>query len=230
MQTYLARISEICLDVNQEPCVWVECEPKAIPPAGRYMMAWSPDDADASLSVPIFASEYSQQGFLTASPVPAHWQPGMSLSLTGPCGHGFDVPAGVNRLAIAIFGHTAARLLPVILSKTGRERSIALFANCKLPTMPAEVEINPLDTLPVILNWADFLVCDVPLEFLDKFLAKMKLPEPENKLAIPGQVLVSTEMPCGGVAECGACSILVARSYQFVCKDGPVFDLQELLL
>lgn len=225
----MAKIREVRLDVNQKTCAWVECDQKAIPVAGRFMMAWSPEDADVPLSTPVFTSEILQQGFLTAAPVPAHWQPGMSLILTGPCGHGFDVPAGIHCLAVAAVGDSVARLLPLIQDGIRKEWSVALFANCRLPALPAEIEINPLDALPVILNWADFLVCEVPLELMSEFKTKMKTPEIENCSRIPGQALVVTDMPCAGVAECGACSILLGRSYQLVCKDGPVFDLKELL-
>ena len=229
MDTYKARIDEICLDVNQEPCAWVACEPKAVPSAGRYLMAHALEDEDAPLATPIFACKYSQRGFLAAAPVPSHWQPGMSLMLTGPCGHGFELPPDIRRLAVAILGNAAARMLPVILDPAHRERSVAVFANCNLPVLPVEIEINPLDALPALFNWADYLVCEVPLENLDEFRTMMRLPEIGRHTSIPGQALVFTPMPCGGVSECGACALSLGKAYQYVCKDGPVFTLQELL-
>ncbi|HSQ25564.1 MAG TPA: hypothetical protein VLM80_00430 [Anaerolineales bacterium] len=192
-------------------------------------MAWSPEDTEAPLATPLFASEFTQRGFLSAAPVSPRWQPGMSLVLTGPCGHGFDLPVGVRCLALAAFGNSAARLLPIILNESREGQSIALFTDCNLPPLPAEVEINPLDALAVILNWADFLVCDMPLNFLAEFRARMMNSDFESITGIPGQVLITTAMPCGGVSDCGACAVPIGKSYQLACKDGPVFDLQELL-
>lgn len=193
------------------------------------MMAWSQDYGDTPLAAPVFASEISRQGFLTAAPVPTYWQPGMSLILTGPCGHGFELPIGIRCLAVASFGDSIARLMPLILDSSVQRRSVALFANCRLPSLPAEIEINPLDALPTILNWADFLVCELPLEQLDAFTTNLKALVNERISRIPGQVLVVTDMPCAGVSACGACSILLGKSYQYVCKDGPVFDLRAVM-
>lgn len=229
MQTYMAKIREVRLDANQEACVWIECQPKAIPRPGRYLMAWSQEYADTPLATPVFASEISQEGFLTAAPIPAYWQPGMSLILTGPCGHGFELPVGIRHLAVASFGDSIARLLPLILDSSVQGRSVAVFANCRLPSLPAEIEINPLDALPTILDWADFLVGELPLEQLNEFKTNLKTLGNERISRIPGQVLVVTDMPCAGVSECGACSILLGKSYQHVCKDGPVFDLRAVL-
>ena len=194
------------------------------------MMAWSPEDKEAPLATPIFASELTQHGFLAAAPIPMHWQPGMSLVLTGPCGCGFELPTRIRHLAIIAFGNSAARLMPLILEKDYLDRSVALFANCNLPDLPAEVEINSLDVLTTALDWADFLACDVPLDLLIEFRARMRNSEFESFTGIPGQVLITTAMPCGGVSDCGACAVPVGKSYQFACKDGPVFDLHSLLV
>jgi len=43
------------------------------------------------------------------------------------------------------------------------------------------------------------------------------------------QVLVVTPMPCGGLAECGVCAFTTRRGWKMACKDGPVFDLSELI-
>jgi NAD(P)H-flavin reductase len=35
-------------------------------------------------------------------------------------------------------------------------------------------------------------------------------------------------MPCSGLADCGVCAVPARRGYKLACKDGPVFDLDEL--
>jgi NAD(P)H-flavin reductase len=41
--------------------------------------------------------------------------------------------------------------------------------------------------------------------------------------------LVVAPMPCGGLAECGVCAVTTRRGWKLACKDGPVFDLGELI-
>jgi NAD(P)H-flavin reductase len=36
-------------------------------------------------------------------------------------------------------------------------------------------------------------------------------------------------MPCGGVADCGACAVETRLGWKLACEDGPVFDLIDLL-
>jgi len=35
-------------------------------------------------------------------------------------------------------------------------------------------------------------------------------------------------MPCGGLGDCGLCAVDLKRGWKLACKDGPVFDLNEL--
>jgi hypothetical protein len=47
-------------------------------------------------------------------------------------------------------------------------------------------------------------------------------------LPCPAQVLITTPMPCAGLAKCGACAIASRRGWKLACEDGPVFDLNHL--
>ena len=47
-------------------------------------------------------------------------------------------------------------------------------------------------------------------------------------LAIPGQVCLEERMGCGG-GYCAGCSIRTQSGVKRVCKDGPVFDKEEIL-
>jgi dihydroorotate dehydrogenase electron transfer subunit len=42
------------------------------------------------------------------------------------------------------------------------------------------------------------------------------------------KALVMTPIPCGGIAECGACAVPAHRGWKLACRDGPVFNLNEL--
>ena len=74
------------------------------------------------------------------------------------------------------------------------------------------------------LSWADFFAVDVALEDLQSLADHFA-----NVPGVRGQVLVHASMPCGGLADCGVCAVKVKKSWKMTCKDGPVFDLKEIL-
>jgi dihydroorotate dehydrogenase electron transfer subunit len=143
--------------------------------------------------------------------------------LRGPIGRGFDLPAHSLRLGLVALGETCERLLALLPQALEQGSSIAVCADCPIPRLPPEVEIYPLESLPEVLPWADFLAIDLPrhrLGSLSSWLGQDR--------AVIGQVLVHTLMPCTGQASCGACAIQGKRRPRLVCEDGPVFPLAEL--
>jgi len=152
----------------------------------------------------------------------------MRLELRGPLGRGFSIPQGVRRLALAAFGETASRLLPLTEQALRQEVAVALFTELSVPDLPSAVEINPLGSLTDALTWADFLALDLPLERLAELGDFLGLT---HQLHVPcsGQALLWTPMPCGGIAECGVCAVQAGRSWKLACKDGLVFNLEELI-
>ena len=243
MRTYSARVSEIRLQGPlQGPdsaSAWIACPPSAIPAPGRYVLAWAPDDADAPLATTLFASDRdashrleppsADSGFLAAPPLPRAWVPGTGLILRGPLGRGFSWPAPLRKLALAALGDTVARLIPLLDAALTADASVALFASGPLPSLPPAVEVNPLDVLPDAPAWADFLALDVPLESLPSLGRLLRMEVGDTHLACPAQVLIYTAMPCGGLSDCGVCALPVRRGWKLVCKDGPVFEVHELL-
>jgi NAD(P)H-flavin reductase len=49
-----------------------------------------------------------------------------------------------------------------------------------------------------------------------------------QKIPCPAQALFYSPMPCGGAADCGVCALRTRHGVKLVCKDGPVFNLEEL--
>lgn len=209
----------------------IECPPAAVPGAGRYLLAWSPDDPDAPLAQPLFLSELVDGGFAAAPPVPPAWEPGTRLQLRGPLGHGFNPPCAVRRLALAALGATHRRLLPLLHHALAVGASVALFTDLLIETagLPSALEINPLAALPDSLLWADFLALDAPLERIADLPKILGLSPETRRLPCPAQVLVAAPMPCGGVGGCGACSLETPHGWKTACDDGPVFPLEALL-
>lgn len=229
MRTYRGRVSEIRLDRGGGPAAWIDCPRRAIPSPGRYLLA---ADEAAVLAEPLFAAQVSPAGFLAAPPVPARWHPGAPLSLIGPFGRGFRVPADARRLAVAALGDTVARVLPLITQALGAGLEVALFSDAPLPGLPSALEAQPLDALEESAGWVDFLALDLPLSRLPELRAILG-SLPGRGWPSPAQALVQAPMPCGGIGECGVCAVPVRggdgrSSWLLACRDGPVFDLSHL--
>ena len=236
MKTYDARLTEIQMQAGGRLAAWIDCPLTAIPAAGQYVLAYAPGDPLAVLGTPLFRGvdvgrvESVGTGFLAAPPLPPTWMPGMTLVLRGPLGRGFSLDG--QRLALAALDDTVNRLLPLAAETLQRGDAVTLFTNAPLPALSASIEVYPLRSLPEALAWADCLAIDLPLETLGGLRAGLGL-NTGDRLALPAQALVFTPTPCGGLADCGACAVptrrpLAQRRYSLACKDGPVFDLDEL--
>jgi dihydroorotate dehydrogenase electron transfer subunit len=194
----------------------------------------NPTDAEDAVPHSIFAaglaetqaSTGGQIEFNIAGSLPASWEPGTQLLARGPLGRGFRVPRSVRRMALAAIGGGPGRLLPVLAEAPAAE--VALFCDEPVAELPLRVEQQGLDALPGVLAWADYLVIDNSLDELDELprLLGLRQPLPRN---LEAQALVRAAMPCGGLAECGVCTLPTNRGNRLVCEDGPVFDLSELV-
>ena len=224
MRAYTGWIREV-RRVPGGQAAWIECPPQAVPAAGRYLLAAA---ENSILSTPLYLSQVQAGGFLAAPPLPLHWQPGERLNLRGPLGQGFSPPEGVQRLALAALGDTLARLLPLVDVSDSRDISIAIFTDATLPSLPTSLEASPLSALPEALAWADFLALDISPDRLPDLRASLGLGGGQ-RLPCPGQALVLSPMPCGGLADCGVCALPARRGYRLLCKDGPVVELAELV-
>ena len=227
MATYPGRVSEVRLGLGGELEALITCPPGAIPPAGRYLSAWAPTEADAPLATPLFLSQPTRDGFWAASPLPPSWIPGTQLILRGPLGRGFDLPNTVSRLALASLGASPARLLPLALAALERDCAVTLFTTASLPGLATKIEIFPLDALGEALSWPDLLALDLPLERLPSLRSLLGLSATQL-LPCSAQVLLGTPLPCAGIGECGACAVPSRRGYKLACVDGPVFALESL--
>jgi hypothetical protein len=197
----IGRVSEIRLGSGKNVEICVVCPESVVPDAGQYVLAFDLDDPDAVLSIPLFMSEKYYQGFWGAPLFPVNWAPGTKLNLVGPLGHGFNLPRNIHRLG--------------------------LVTDLSLPRLTAALEAYPLSSLKDSLDWPDFLALDVPLETLSELRATFGFSN-RDVLPCPAQGLVTTPIPCAGMAQCGACAVPARRGWKLVCEDGPVFDINTL--
>jgi len=203
------------------------CPQNLIPASGQYLLAHNPV-SDAPLPAPIFNSGSVPGGFRIAPPILQTWQPGTTLSLRGPLGRGFTLPASARQVALVPLGETYARLKPLLIAALEQGASVALVSSLDLTDLPPEVEVHPISALAEVAHWADYVAVDVPRESLSGLRQTLGLGE-QTRVQYEAEILVTVPMPCGGMAECGVCAIKVRRGWKMACKDGPVFDLNELV-
>ncbi len=220
-------IAAIQLDSDGQLAAWIECSLGLVPAPGQYTLAQAFGTVRESLATPLFPVEAHAGRFLAAPPLPLSWSPGMELSLRGPLGNGFALPERLHNLALAALGETVARLLPLVGQFSASDIAVALFTDAALPALPAAIEAYPLAELAESLAWADFLVMDLPLASLPELRGHLGMGK-HGSLPCPAQALVLADMPCGAVADCGVCAISARRGWKLACKDGPVFNLNEL--
>jgi len=211
--------------VSGEEQVLIACPPEVIPDTGQYLLV---SEQGAIQGTPLFLSGTWKQGFLAPKPYPSTWQLGTQLTLFGPLGQGFHLPPGLQRLALISLGNSISRLLPLLDRLKMENTSITIFSDLPLSDLSPALEAYPLESLPESITWADFFVVDSPLDRLD-LIDPLFYKSPNEMVALRGQVLVHTNMPCCGIGKCGVCALQVNRSWKLACEDGPVFDLSGVL-
>jgi len=109
-----------------------------------------------------------------------------------------------------------------------QEASVVLICPTPPDDLPLQIEVQPMSALLDICDWADYIAMDAARESLPelkKMLGRSSLLTVKNET----QILIRTPMPCGALTECGVCAIESHRGQLLACKDGPVFNLEDLL-
>lgn len=230
---YKARLSQVLLEQYQNAAGRLRSRAAAMPKPGQYVHVYDPSDELDAVGHTFFVSGLAESQassdeieFSIDGPLPAEWQPGTELNIRGPLGRGFNLPRSVRKLALASIGSGPGRLLPLAAAAPNAE--IALFCDAPVGELPFSIEQQGLENLPEALVWADYLAIDISIQDLDDLATYLKLKPPLPKKFL-AQVLVRTQMPCGGVAQCGVCTLSTNRGNKLACADGPVFDLRDLV-
>ena len=234
MKSVEGKVTEIHSATDGFAALKITCPTKMLLAPGQYLVAHRPGTAHSFLADSLFPAGFSSHITVgpstilnTVSSEYGHWLPGTTLRLYGPLGRGFSLPKEIRRLALIALGDTAARLFPLIPIALDHGADITLFAQVALPQLPTAVEIHPLTALPEMLSWADFAALDLPLESLSVLRTTLGLM-PHTQLSCQAQALITSPMPCSGMAACSVCAVPARRGYKLACKHGPVFDLSTL--
>ena len=224
MHTGKGRITELLLE-DGRLYIQVACPENLIPAPGQYLLA--SDASDKPLPVPIFHTDSAPEGFIASVSTNVDWKPGDALTLRGPLGRGFSVALSARKIALVAFDDSPVRLRGLIGPALKRDAAVVLLCASSVEHLPDEVEVQPLSALDTVMKWADYIAADVTRENLPEF--KERLGDGRQLSAWrEAQILVHTQMPCGGIAECGICALTTKSSWKLICKDGPVVDLWEI--
>lgn len=223
MKMTQGKVEEIYLDGSAR----IVCPPELTPSPGQFLQAQAAG-SDSPLAVSLFPSLSSPNGFRSAPHIPSNWNPGEILHLRGPIGRGFIVPPSARRVLLVSFDGFPSRLLGLIPKTLKQGAGVVVLCDSHIENLPEAVEIQPLKSLPEVFSWADYAAMD---------LARENLRQLENSLAglgqaaarVEAQILLHSQMPCAGIADCGVCALTSRHDWRMICKDGPVFDLGDLI-
>ncbi|MFA5065735.1 MAG: dihydroorotate dehydrogenase electron transfer subunit [Dehalococcoidia bacterium] len=167
---------------------------------------------------------------------------GDKVNIIGPLGNGFKVAADTKRLLIVAGGIGIAPLgfLATQILSTGRQVTLLLGARSAANILPENMLPSGItcaittddgssgkkglviDILPEYLEGADQIFACGPQAMLEKLA---KIPEIQSK---PVQVSLEVRMGCGAGA-CYGCSIRTTHGMKRVCREGPVFDIKDII-
>jgi dihydroorotate dehydrogenase electron transfer subunit len=168
---------------------------------------------------------------------------GETLDILGPAGNGFSIAPNSQNILLAAGGMGIAPLVYLAQQSIQKGLTVKLLAGAKnsqmllpLSSVPEKVEyhtatedgsqgqkglVTPL--LGIQANWADQIFICGPLP--------MYLAIEKNKKNLlcqkPTQVSLEVRMGCG-MGICYSCTIKTTQSLKQACKDGPVFNLDEV--
>ena len=228
MATIRGRIIEIFVTGEGNGArIALERPIQAIP--GQYLHASIFGQASI-LPVSLFPIDDGGEELRVVLPAAPEWLPGQEITLRGPLGNGFTLPSTPSRIGLlALSSGVAACLLPLAQKALMAGCEVALVTDAPLQGVPAAVEVLPLGQLEEVCSWADNLSIAILRDELDKLFLNVVEKVRSDQKRFHDEVLIYTEMPCRGISACGVCSVKTKSGWKFVCKDGPVFQLAELV-
>jgi dihydroorotate dehydrogenase electron transfer subunit len=183
-------------------------------------------------------------------------QAGNKIDVLGPLGKGFDIAAdsknlllvggGIGIAPLIFLAQYAAPQCQVTLVH-GASTAAQLYTERCQPTAISyqEVQIVPVtedgtlgrkgmvtDILPDFLNWADQICACGPVDMYEAMSLtlnpSLSKGDGEKRSNLRCQVSLEVRMGCG-IGACRSCTINTRHGLKQVCRDGPVFELNDIL-
>lgn len=175
----------------------------------------------------------------------AQRQAGSSIDLLGPLGNGYSIQPGSHNLLLLAGGIGIAPLCFLTEEAVNQGYSVTLLLGASTATqlyprhlLPAKVELvittedgtagrkgMITDLLSHLVGWADQIFACGPTEMHYDMALRKKELKLEGK---PAQISLEMRMGCG-LGVCYGCTVKTKNGLKQVCKDGPVFELDDIL-
>jgi len=159
----------------------------------------------------------------------------------GPLGKGYEIQAGSHKLLLLAGGVGIAPLYFLAQEAVMRQCSVILIQgasraiNLYPEKMTPEIELVTAtedgsvghqsmitDLLPSYISWADQVFACGPISMYQT-MATQNLVKTK-----PVQISLEVRMGCG-LGVCYGCTIKTRSGLKQVCKDGPVFDMEDII-
>ena len=217
---------------------------------GQYVMVRCGEGYDMPLRRPLSIHRSSTDGGLAllfavvghGTEWLANRRKGERLDLLGPLGNGFGIRA-LSRNLLLVAGGVGIAPLVALAEQAVSNHSVTLLVGDKTATriypqrlLPHGVETvvvtedgsagltgTVCDILPGFVSDADQVFACGPLAMYREMAAISRSP-----VGKPTQVLLEAVLGCGFGA-CLSCTVETAHGRRLVCKDGPVFEFDDIL-
>jgi hypothetical protein len=213
--------------INGEICVQLKTQPFLQPIAGQFYQAFAADSEDL-LPTLLYPCRVSSTELLLCGDIPKSWTPGTELHLRGPRGNGYHLPPLTRRVALTTLDlYNVNRLLALADTALTNRAEVSLFTNQHPSDLAPEIEVLPLEELTQAKDWADYLAAVLPPDQVNAFRNSLMLI-PGRKTPFTVEIMLEISMICDESSACGVCSVFTSRGWRMACKDGPVFELDDL--
>ena len=178
----------------------------------------------------------------------SHLKDGDQVNLLGPLGNGIVLPQGIKSIAIVSRGIGVAAMLPIV--DKAREKGIDIYAYLSAKTKDLLLRKEEIQgkakatyittddaSLGVPGKVTDFLEETLKKEKIDAVYTcgskrlKRHIEDLKEKHGFGAWVILEEHMACG-IGACKGCAVKAKKKdvYLLVCKDGPVFPVEEVEL
>ena len=224
MKINTVLIHEIAATLNGR-AIRISNQHSRIPAPGEYFLAFAPG-SNQVLSVALFPYEIDPETLTLCGTFPGEWQPGTSINIQGPLGNGFHPPSIAGKIALlATDVSLSDRLYALMLQSLSHGLAVAWVADAIPEQFPPLVELLESSDLLEAVKWSDYTAAASTLTRLGTLINTF---DRHAELKKKVDVLIGTPMVCGN-ARCGVCAVETKKSWKLACKDGPVFNLEEVV-
>ncbi len=177
----------------------------------------------------------------------SHLESGEKINIIGPLGNSFRIDDKYMKIVIAAGGigvaplrflaEEAIRLRKSVTILLGARYKEGLYTDDQLPKKANIIKITEIesgdrdilnglliDMLPDFYNKADCIYACGPKAMLQSIHKQIK----HTGIKTPVQVSLEVRMGCGTGA-CYGCSIRTRQGMKRVCREGPVFDIKDII-